>query len=255
MLTNRIKLILLSFYFWPLFVYGQQIQCEKTFTLGLGNIWPPYYFEEKGQARGIDIEIVEHIFSQSDYCLHFIKMPSSARALVELKKGTIDFLYGASFSDERAEYAIFSKPYRHETIRLFWRKDEHNEYKNASLFDLFAAKLQVATNRGSHTGGYGIALTEKENQPYITHVPTIERRMKMLALRRVDFTIEDEIAGLFYLQNQLSKSIEMHPYIINQNNISLLFSKKNTSAQEVTIFNNIIKNNQEKFEILLMSYQ
>jgi len=245
----------MTLFFFSIPTYGQDNNCENTFTLGLGNIWPPYYFEENGQIKGADIEIVESIFAQSDICLRYVKMPSSARALIELKNGKIDFLYGASFSSERAEYAIFSQPYRHETIRFFSRNAEYNKYRNASLADLFIAKLQAATNRGSYIGGFGIALTQKENQPYINHAPTIERRMKMLIFKRVDFTIEDQIAGLFYLQEKAIQTIKMHPFIISQNDISLLFSKNNISKQQVEEINTIIINNRKKFEAILSSYQ
>ena len=85
--------------------------CQSTLKLGLGSIWPPYHFNQNGQPSGIDIEIVQHIFKQANICLLYSKMPSSARALVELKKGSIDFLHGASFSEKRKEYAIFTLPY------------------------------------------------------------------------------------------------------------------------------------------------
>jgi len=255
MLIKLTKIIFLQLSFLSLFVYGQAESCEKTFTLGLGNIWPPYYFEEQGQAKGIDIEIAESIFSQSNYCLRYIKMPSSSRALAELEKGNIDFLYGASFSQERAEYAIFSTAYRYETIRTFWNKDKLPENRISSLTGLFTEKLRAATNRGSYIGGQGKALTQKENQAYISHVPTIERRMKMLAFKRVDFTIEDEIAGLFYLQKNKIKNMKMLPFIVYQNEISLVFSKKTISAQQVEKINHIIINNKEKFKTIIKRYQ
>jgi len=254
MLLGFSKILLLSFSFISIFAAGQENNCKETFTLGLGSVWPPYYYEEDGITKGVDIKIIKSIFSQTDICLRFVKMPSSSRALIELEKGEIDFLYGASFTHEREKYAIFSQPYRQETIRVFWRKGEFNEYINASLADLFLAKFRIATNRGGHIGGSGIALTKKENQPYISKVPTIERRMKMLVFDRVDFTIEDEVAGLYYLKTHPKSSIEMHPFVVYQNEISLLFSKKTISIAQVEKINVIISRSKEKYHDLLKSY-
>lgn len=234
--------------------YGQDNNCQDTFTLGLGNVWPPYYYEEQGQVKGIDIKIIENIFSQTDICLRFLKMPSSSRQLAELKKGTIDFIYAASFTNDREKYAIYSEPYRQETVRLFWKKAELIEYQNASLADLFTAQLRVATNRGAHIGGYGEALTKKENQPYISNVPTIERRMKMLTFNRVDFTLEDEVAGRYYLKSHPESSIEMHPFVVYQNEVSLLFSKKTISIHQVEKINRIINANKKSYKELLTGH-
>ncbi len=117
--------------------------CQSTLKLGLGSIWPPYHFNQNGQPSGIDIEIVQHIFKQANICLLYSKMPSSARALVELKKGSIDFLHGASFSEKRKEYAIFTLPYPQETVRIFWRKKISSALRNATLSQLLSAKLTV----------------------------------------------------------------------------------------------------------------
>jgi len=250
----KLSKILLLFMLLSSSAYGQEKNCQDTFTLGLGNVWPPYYYEEKGQVKGIDIKIIENIFSQTDICLRFLKMPSSSRSLAELKKGTIDFIYAASFTHDREKYAIYSLPYRQETIRLFWKRAEFVEYEHASLADLFSAQLRVATNRGAHIGGYGVALTKKANQPYISNVPTIERRMKMLTFDRVDLTVEDEVAGRYYLKTHPESSIEMHPFVVYQNEVSLLFSKKTTSISQVEKINRIINANKNKYQEILMGY-
>lgn len=251
---NFLKLLLLFFLLLSSSVYGQERNCRDTFTLGLSSVWPPYYYEENGQIKGVDIKIIENVFSQTDICLRFLKMPSSARSLAELKKGTIDFIYGASFTHEREKYAIYSEPYRQETIRLFWKKEKLSEYLNASLVDLFTAKLRVATNRGAYIGGYGVALTKKENQPYITNVPTIERRMKMLAFNRVDFTVEDELAGRYYLKTHPESSVEMHPFVVYQNEVSLLFSRKTISTRQVEEINMIINRSKRRYKEMLRHY-
>lgn len=254
MLLDLSKILMFFLFLCSPLVYGQEKGCKDTFTLGLGNVWPPYYYEEEGQVKGVDIKIIKDIFSQAGFCLRYLKMPSSSRQLAELKKGTIDFIYAASFTPERAKYAIYSQPYRQETIRLFWKKKERSKYLNASLDDLFTAKLRVATNRGAYVGDNGLALTKKENQPYISNVPTIERRMKMLTFNRVDFTVEDEVAGRYYLKQHPESLIVIHPFIVYQNEVSLLFSKKTISIQQVEEINKVIDRSREQYQNILMNY-
>ena len=47
----------------------------------------------------------------------------------------------------------------------------------------------------------------------------------------------------------------MLPLIVYQNEISLVFSKKTISAQQVEKINNIIINNKEKFKTIIKRYQ
>lgn len=228
--------------------------CHSTLTLGLGSIWPPYYFNQNGQPSGIDIEIVQHIFKQANICLLYSKMPSTARALAELKKGSIDLLYGASYSKKREEFAIFTLPYRQETIRIFTRKQSNVELRNATLAQLLSAKLKVATNRGSYIGGDGLALANPDYTDYVFNVPRIDRRMKMLSHEHVDLTIEDEVAGLYYLKMNALTGIEMLPAIVYHNDISLMLNKSNISNELINNINTVIKANNDAFRLLAKAY-
>ena len=227
--------------------------CETTLTLGLGNIWPPYYFEENSQPAGADIDIVQLIFAEANICLNYRKMPSSARALLELKNGNIDFLYAASFSEERAKIATFSAPYRHETVRIFWRANGLEYLSSASLKSLFLSGLIVATNRGSFIGKKADKILKMQNNAAVISVPTIEQRMMMLTHQRVDFIIEDEIAGLYYIHREKIKDIKLHPHVIYQDDISLMFSRK-VSQQTITLINTVIEQNGKKIDKIIESY-
>jgi len=227
--------------------------CNTTLTLGLGNIWPPYYFEENSQPAGADIDIVKLIFAQANICLNYRKMPSSARALIELESGNIDFLYAASFSEERKKIAIFSSPYRYESVRIFWRAKGREYLASAPLKSLFLSGLIVATNRGSFVGENAEQVLNQQNNTAVISVPTIEQRMMMLIHQRVDFIIEDEIAGLYYIHREKIKGIELHPHIIYQDDISLMFSRK-ISQQTINSINIAIQQNGDKINKIIESY-
>jgi polar amino acid transport system substrate-binding protein len=206
---------------------------------------------------GADIDIVKFILSKANLCLRYNKMPSSSRALLELKKGSIDFLYAATFSDERAQYGVFSSPYRKEVVRVFWQKDFEKQFKQlneANLSALFAAGLRGVSNRGSYIGEEIEALLIK-NSDHILTVPQIERRMIMLERKRVDFTIEDELAGQYLIDKYQLKGISMHPKVLYSSNLSLLFNRANISQELLEKINNIIEENRTEFEKILQTYQ
>jgi len=227
--------------------------CNTTLTLGLGNIWPPYYFEVDSQPRGADIDIVKMLFAQANICLNYRKMPSSARGMIELEKGNIDFLYAASFSKEREKIGFFSRPYRRETVRIFWRSVGRKYLAGGTLESLFLSGLVVATNRGSFIGNTSEQVLKRQNETAVVSVPTIEQRMMMLRHQRVDFIIEDEVAGLYYIHKEKLKGIELHPYVIYQNDISLMFSR-NISEKTITSINKIIQRNSKSIDLIIESY-
>ena len=86
-----------------------------------------------------------------------------------------------------------------------------------------------------------------ETNSSIHLVTTIKQRMKMLENGRVDFAIEEEVAGLNYLRQHSLKNIELHPFVVFQNEVSLMFSRKTVPKQIVYKINSIIKQNKIKY--------
>ena len=73
---------------------------------------------------------------------------------------------------------------------------------SASLESLFSSGLIVAMNRGSFIGEKADKILKIQNNSTVISVPTIEQRMLMLTHQRVDFIIEDEFAGLYYIHRE-----------------------------------------------------
>jgi len=280
--ASGFKVMLLTYLLIGVIPITLAAKCQQTLTLGLGNIWPPYYFLKtninkhvplKDQITGIDIDIVKHIFQQAKFCLTFVAMPSSTRAFIELKKGNIDFLYGASYSKERAKSTLFSTSYRQETVRIFWAKKglkqplakhkhpteesirKYRKLSSSNLEGLLESGLTGTINNGSFIGKYSKLLQKMPYAENMYNIPTIDRRMKMLQQHRVNFTIEDQLAGQYYLQQHSSSSITMHPFIVYQNNIALMFSKKSVSSSVVEQINEAILQSKNSFPKIIARYR
>ena len=235
-------------------IIGISKACEQTLSIGVGTSWPPYYFEGKNNLIGIDVEIVETLFLELNICPRYIKMPSSVRGLTELEKGNVDVLYAASFTKERAVIGIFSEPYRQENVRIFWRPPQNNTIKYKDLMALLTANLVGTINPGSYFGPiYDKSLKTNNSWPLV-YAPSIEQRMGMVDHNRVTFSIEDEIAGLYFLAQNKIKNIQLHPSSVYENQVSLLFSRKTVSQKQVTAINKVIINSQDKIKHIINSY-
>jgi len=229
------------------------LACETTLTLGLGlETWPPYYMEEKGKSTGADIEFIRQVLNEADICLGIVKMPSSERAQLEIQNGNIDFLYSASYSEKRAEYAAFSLPYRDERVRIFWKKSQHQHLTNKTLVDLVNSGLMGVSNRGGYIGNYNQKVINDHSK--ITRVSTLRQRIRLLGLDRVDFAIEDELSGLYYLHQHDIKNIELHPYVVYKNEVALMFSRKSVPSKIIDKINLAIQKKKHHYPTILAQF-
>ena len=73
--------------------------------------WKPYIYKENGQFKGSEYFYLIKLAKNVGCKLHFVEEPW-ARSLNSLKNGTVDILYGASYTKERDAFAEFSVPER-----------------------------------------------------------------------------------------------------------------------------------------------
>jgi len=74
-------------------------------------LWYPYQYRNSQQELlGLDIEIFNRILAKAGYTTEYTEL-SWKRHLHYIKTGEMDIAMGASLSQERRRYAIFSKPY------------------------------------------------------------------------------------------------------------------------------------------------
>jgi len=208
--------------------------------------------EEKGKSTGADIEFIRQVLNEANICLSIAKLPSSERAQLEIKNGNIDFLYSASYSDKRAKYAAFSLPYREERVRIFWKKSHHQDLVNKTLVDLVDAGLMGVSNRGGYIGNYNQKVINDHSK--ITRVSTIRQRIKLLGLGRVDFAIEDELSGLYYLHQHDINNIELHPYVVYKNEVAMMFSRKSVTNDLIDKINIAIQKKKHQYPMILAEF-
>jgi polar amino acid transport system substrate-binding protein len=92
--------------------------------------WPPYFTYKDGNFHGLEYELLQSTAKATGCSIDLQQVPW-ARALEMLKSGTLDLLYGAGYSTERAAFAKYSVPYRDEQFVLVTkgRSDSQNQSK------------------------------------------------------------------------------------------------------------------------------
>lgn len=235
-------LVLKLFIFCALFIscFGwANTQCATTYKVGVGTLWPPYVMYDDTSYSGLDVEISEAVFLHAGFCIEFVKLPSSARGIVELQKGEIDVLPSASYNKERAEIAHFSKGYRRERMRLFTHQVTT---PITNLTELFAAEYTFTANPGAYYGEeLAQILTIKWYKQRFFEVASVTQRMELVKRGRVDFLIEDEISGLYFKRLLGYKNIVLHEYVVNDNAIHFMLNRQSFDYDKVRKINNAIK--------------
>lgn len=222
--------------------------CDKTLSISVAKDWPPFSYREQGAYKGLDIEITERILKSINYCWRYYSYPSSSRALLELKKGNIDLIFAASYSQERASYATYSKAYRYEVMQLFsnTKYDKETSYTRDSL---------IAINRG---GYYGENFADYMNNcsECIVEVNLASERINLVSMGRVDFAAEELLAGIYIInQNKLNQFVQPTNITINSNPVYYMLNPARFDAQDVKKLNKAIESNDEAINQLVETYQ
>lgn len=204
--------------------------------------WKPYqYRDSDGNLKGLDIDLIRAIATRMDCDLTLIEQPW-ARHLRELRAGRIDLAAGADYSPERARHAYFSDPYRTESVRLFMRHGEVDQYAFSELSDVAKEGLTVGVTRGYKYGDPFQALKESPDaQNHIEMARSDLLNYRKLARGRVDAILADPRVLEARVKNSAFEgAFEAHPLPIKQTPIHFIFSRKSTSKALVQRFNNAL---------------
>lgn len=225
--------------------------CEKTVMIGVNKTWPPYVMFENKNITGLDIETINIVFAKIGYCPKYRHFASSKRALIELKKGNIQMLKAASYTEERAQIATFTQPYRHENLVLFYNKESFQ--KEATLSQLFAPNHSFALSRGAYYGKAFSVLADKYPEQ-VKLVSTASQRFGLVDKNRVSYTIEDELTGHYFLREKGFENVFISQLIIHSNPVHFMFHRTFLSSEELMKFNEAIFHSKNEIDALIADY-
>ena len=76
----------------------------------------------------------------------------------------------------------------------------------------------------------------------------------MVAKERVDFMIEDQQAGNYYINQLGYKKMVLHPYVVNDNAIHFMLGRHRFSQAEVTRINQVINRVEDGIPAIIENY-
>jgi polar amino acid transport system substrate-binding protein len=227
------------------------------FTMGF-DVWEPYQFIGFGrEVQGMDIELINLVADQLN-CDVAYKQDSWGNLLSLLKAGKVDFVLGASITEERKTFALFSEPYRSEEFQLYIRADEEHRYRQASVADFVRDKNKLGTI-GEYF--YGEELTGlMDNEQYSElFKPTFMGEINLARLidGDIDGFLEDSFVGTSLIRRKgLEKYIAAHQATISTGDVYVMFSKSSIKQEMVDKFNNVLRSikNNGKYDELVQKY-
>jgi polar amino acid transport system substrate-binding protein len=204
--------------------------------------WEPYQFEQDGKITGLDNDLLAAIGQQMQCDIKFVKRPWK-RTLEEIKAGMTDVAPGASVTPEREEYALFSAPYRQETMSLFILKKNEDKFSFSNFDDFQTTDFKLGITRGYYYGEQMQAIIDNNVSKLLLREATNdEQNIEKLLGNRIDGILLDPYVGTYLLKNQGKlEQVMIHPVAINSDDIYMMFSKKSTEQSTIDQFNQALE--------------
>lgn len=151
--------------------------------------YPPYVFKEKGEWKGIDVELVERAFESMGFKVELIRMPPM-RAFILLKEKAVDGAFSLEVTPERLSFLNFvlEVPVSRGIDVLFSRKE------NPLDFDDLKGK------RCGVVAGYAGENYLKTLGAIVVHVSEDLTGIKMLHMGRIDAFLTNYLVGMHYIK-------------------------------------------------------
>ena len=206
-------------------------------TMGL-DAWEPYQYMSVGnKVSGLDVELVQAVAADMGCGLDVVQ-GSWVELLALLKDGQVDFLMGASKTEERQNFALFSDPYRQERFQLFVRKDDDKQ-QFSDLKSFVTAGHKVGVVNEYYYGDDVAALYGDETlKPLFVGAIISELNMARLLDEEIDGMLEDSFVGASLLRRKgLDQYIEPHPISLGNSDVYVMFSKASVTPEQVQRFN------------------
>lgn len=164
---------------------GGEKEKEKVYTVGIDTTYPPFEYEENGEYKGIDIDLIHAIAENQGFKIELSPMDFGG-IIPAMQAGQLDVaIAGMSITDDRKKVVDFSDPYFDAGITLVVKKD-NNDIQTVS--DLKGKT--VAVKKGTSGAKFAEEHAEKEGFE-ITQFNDSPAMFQEVANGNADALIED----------------------------------------------------------------
>jgi polar amino acid transport system substrate-binding protein len=175
---------------------GNAAYAEQELRLQ-ANTSPPYA-DAQLPDQGLALELVKHIFAQTDY-QPVISIENWSRALEGTEVGVYDALASVWYSKERDKDLLFSEPYLRSELLILKLRSNRGRY--SSLQDLAGSRLGVRTDYA-----YGVDLAAIPGVQLVAEDQLVPNLLNLLN-GKVDFVIADQRTAAMQLHEFLADKI------------------------------------------------
>ncbi len=194
----------------------------------------------------LDVELINELSRKTNITVNYTELDWN-KTLEEIKFGKSDMTFAATYTEERAKYAIFSIAYRYEQISLFAPYNSFKKLKFQNIKEFFT-QIRLQNFRLGIISGYVYGddnmmnfLYNEVNKDIIIQYNNNADVLSALLRGEIDGFISDRVLGLANtLNNNISKIIEEIPLGISMP-VHILFSKKTVSPEVINCFNKAIE--------------
>ena len=200
--------------------------------------WEPYMYLTPGnEVSGLDIELIEAI-AQEAGCILSYTQANWHSLLVMVQNGEVDIVPGASKSEARNKYALFSDSYREEHFAFYVNNEDLAAFPK-TISGIINAKKKIGVTSGYM---YGSELTTYQDDlkyaESFVESALGEANMYHLLEKSIDVFVEDPFVAVYNLQRKgLVGQIKQLPIDIHSGDVYLMFSKRTVMQPAVDRFN------------------
>lgn len=207
-------------------------------TMGWDPWEPHHYVTPTGEVAGMDVELIEAAAEHAGCELSF-EQSDFITLLNRLREGEVDFVPGATRTEEREEFAMFSIPYREEVFTLFVRSEDHELYADADLASLLENRRRIGFTEGFMYGEEAEELMARpEYQNRLVSARIGDLNMLRLIEHDIDALIEDAfVASSVQRRLGLSDRIVALDEVLQRTNVRLMFSREAIDEETVERMN------------------
>lgn len=201
--------------------------------------WPPYQSLDKaGKLVGLQAKLYRSIAQQADCQLTFLQ--GTWQAIQNgIKNGSIDLMGDATSTPARQEFAYFSAAYRREILALYVNNPPAPQFPQAPLEKLMENGFRTAITKDNYYGAVIDSLIKSpqfsENFVAFEHT---HQSYQGLSKHQVDGLFDDPMVHAYTVRLLgFEKRFKRHQMIVQDESVSLMFSKKSVTPQIVQRFN------------------
>ena len=217
---------------------GQQAGTDPECRLTMGwDPWEPYHYRTPtGEISGFDAQLVRAIAERARCSVEF-RRESWSDLLQQIASGDVDLISGATLTEDRQRFAIFSAPYRSEEYALYVRTGE--AHPGNSLRELLEAGTRIGVTDAYMYGG---EVTKLQDDPAFADLFVRAATGDVSATRLLDGEIDGFIEDIFVAtatirRNGLENDIAVHPIALESGGeVRLMFSRASVDEAVVRRF-------------------